>query len=403
MLSLKHPEIMQFLATAGPGLWPMRLRSGELVLAIKGDADLAFAAKHKRVFKFHFYGLEVGNERAVGLMTAFYDQSSAPVVIQTVCADLVMRDVVMEIANMETLGAYFFDVHNSELFGGTWRLSKQHDVSPLFQRCASDLAPENRLEFYVALAQRFSNPNDDGLVIEASLIAANQPDDISIIHLTEEVGVRSSRSEGHGIYQSHLGVTPDPGRFHEAEIARLLARIYPATSVVVNAEIAKGKEFCDVLAIGNLEAVAVQAKSTIQDVRRFDEEATRRDSRTDKHFRKALAQAKGAERAFYELKRNVTFGNESLGLTPRTNLLVHLIVLHDKPPNLLEGWSAELLGFASATTPVVVLDTSEFVNLLNLNKDRDSFVAALLTLADAFVQQKRVGNYTFGKGRVAIG
>jgi len=401
MLSLLHPEIMQFMATAGPGLWPIRTKDKRVALAVKASADLAYAAKHKKAFKFHFYGLTVGDEHAVGIITAFYDQSAAPVAIQTVCSDAIMRATMIEVAKYKDLKVCFFDNNSSELFGGEWSLVAQEGIANLFESFSSNLPRERMLEFYVALKQRFSNPKDGGLVIEATLVAETMPKNVSFIHVTEEA-VISSRVEGYGIYQSALDSTNSPGDSHEAEIARFIARLYPAGQVVVNPEIEKGKEFCDVLAIGKYEAVVVQAKTSLRDADRFDEPAQRSNSRIDKHFRKAVAQAKGAERAFYRLGKTVSFQDIALSLTPETKLLIHVIIMYDKPSNLLEEWSKELLGFSSETTPVVVLDTAEFVNMFTFNKDRDSFLGALMTLAESFQLHKRIGEYSFHNGRIAI-
>jgi hypothetical protein len=400
MLSLEHPEIMNFLAGAGPGLWPMRSGKLGFTIAVKGSSDLAFAAKHKEFLKFHFYHLDVGGESAVGVITAIYDQSDAPIVIQTVCMDSVMRDSMLEMAHSDTLGIYFFDFHNSELFGGRWRLTHSAEAIQLLHTSLPDIEPAKRLEFYVAHKQKFSDPDNDGFVIEATLVEGTRPENLSIIHVTEE-NVLSLRGEGLGIYQSQLGISENPGKFQEAQIARLLARIYPAENVIVNAEISKGREFCDVLALGNHEAIAIQAKSTIQDERRFDEGADKRSARLNKHFQKALSQAQGADRAFYQLRKDISFENTKLKITPETKLLIHVIVLYDKLPTLLEEWSAEVSKFASDTTPVVVLDMPELTNMLSIYKTRESFLSALMAIVDNFENQKRIGDYEFGKDRIA--
>lgn len=400
MLSLHHPEIVNYLSDAGPGLWPVRTDDG-LTLAIKGSADLAFAAKHKKALKFHFYRLEAFGQSAVGIITAIYDRNDAPAIIQTICTDEVMRQVVAEMIQLETIGIHFFDLHSSELAGGKWRLSSGSDALKLIEACSVDVEAHQVLEFYVALRNRFSDPTDDGIVVDATLFEESLPSDVTVIHIVED-SFRSRKPEGTGLYQSNLLGDIAPGDANEAEIARLLTRVYAPARIIVNPEIAKGKEFCDVLAIGSVEAIAVHAKSAVREARRFNEEASRRDSRLDKHFQKALAQAKGAERAFYLLKRAVAFDGEVLDITPETRLLVHVIILYDKSPSLLAAWSAELAAFASELTPVVVLDMTEFVNLLNMNRDRDLFVNALFALADDFQRRKSIGEYTFTKGRVAI-
>jgi len=315
--------------------------------------------------------------------------------------DSIMQNTMLEVACKDVLPLYFFDFHNSELFGGLWNLTKSTEAVELLRGPAPNIKPEKRVDFYVALKQRFSEPKDDGYVIEATLAEQNRPENISVIHVTEE-NVLSRRGEGYGIYHSKLGSDENPGQFQEAQIARLLARIYPPAQVVVNPEIEKGHEFCDVLAIGKHEALAIQAKSTIQDVRRFDEDREKRESRLTKHFYKALSQARGVERAFYKLRREVSFANNKLALTPETKLLIHVIVMYDKPSNLMDEWSAELAKFASETTPAVVLDMPEFTNMLSVYRSRESLLSALVTIADSFESQKRIGDYEFGKDKIAI-
>ena len=401
MLSLHYPEIVSFLTGAGPGLWPVRTKENALALAMKGGGDLAFAAKHKKSLKLHFYRLDVGSSSAVGIITAIYDRANAPAIIMTVCVDEVMRSVMAELASTKTMGIHFFDLHNSELAGGQWSLTPNDEARYLFRSCHADLSHGNILEFYVALQQRFSNPNDDGLVVEAVLVEECVPEDIAIFHITEEA-VLSRNSEGLGLYTSSLSRDESPGAANEAEIARLLMNIYPAENLVVNPEISKGKEFCDVLAVGTPEAISVQAKATMRDIGRFEEATARRDARIEKHFHKALDQAKGAERAFYQLNKTVTFKNETLALTPNTKLLIYVLMLYDKTSNLLEGWSKKTAEFSSEQTPVIVLDMSEFVNLVNTNGSRDLFIAGLMPIAEDFEKRKTIGSDTFRKGRLAV-
>jgi hypothetical protein len=400
MLSLEHPEIMTFLAEAGSGLWPLRSPKLGLAIAVKGDADLAFAAKHKKAFKFHFYRLQVDGESAVGVITAVYDLANAPITIQTVCMDSIMQDTMLEVVSKNVLFLYFFDFHNSELFGGQWGLTKSAEVISLLQGPPAAISAAKRLDFYIALKEQFLRPQNDGYVIEATLVEESRPENVSVVHVTQE-NVLSRGGEGFGIYHSKLGADKNPGRFQEAHVARLLARIYSPNCVVVNPETKKGQEFCDVLAIGKYEAIVVQAKSTIQDVRRFDESPDKRGSRLTKHFYHALSQARGAERAFYKLRKDVRFADTKLALTPETKLLIHLIVLYDKPPTLLAEWSMELAKFASDTTPVVVLDMTELTSMLSIYKSRDAFLSAIMTLVESFESQKRIGNYEFSKDRIA--
>ena len=401
MLSLEHPEIMPFLAEAGSGLWPLRSPKLGLTIAVKGSADLAFAAKHKKAFKFHFYPLEIDGESAVGVVTAIYDLADAPITIQTVCIDSVMQSTMLQVASTDVPPLYFFDVHNSELFGGKWLLTRCPAAISLLQKPAPNINATKRLEFYVALKQRFCEQKNDDLVIEGSLVEESKPEDVSIVHMTGE-SVLSHRAEGVGIYHSKLGADGSPGKFQEAQIARFLARVYPPDRVIVGPEIEAGHEFCDILAIGKHEAVAVQAKTTVQDIRRFDETPQKREARLTKHFYKALSQAKGAERAFYKLRKDVSFDKIRLPLTPKTTLLFHLIILYDKPPNLLARWSAELAKFACDATPAVVLDMPEFTSILSVYKSRDRFLAALLSIMESFEGQKRIGSYEFSKDRIAV-
>jgi hypothetical protein len=256
------------------------------------------------------------------------------------------------------------------------------------------------VDFYIALRQRFVNPNDNGLVVEVALQKINNPEKLSVIHITQDE-VLSKRDEGLGIYESRLESTNSPGDSQEAEIARLLTKIYSPDSVFVNPSLENKGEFCDVLVIGNVDAVAIQAKSTIRSEARFSESKERRQSRLTKHFKTALKQARRSERLFYGLNKTVTFDGSLVGLTPRSTLLFHLIVLYEKDAELLEAWSEELASFSTENTPVVVLDFAEFVCMLNVYKSRDVFIAALLTLANSFQKRKKIQEYDFFRDRVA--
>lgn len=405
MISLLHPELVGYLQNAGPGLWPFHVREAEdsepqLKVVVKASADFALAAKQKKHIKFHFYNLDVDETFAPGIITAVYDRANAPIVIQTVCIDENMRRIAVELSQIKEVGIYFFDFHNSELFGGRWALNTEPGVSKLLSQPFSNVELKKSLEYYTELIRRFGNPADDGVVIEANLLEAETRDDVVIIHLTEEA-VQSKTAAGMGVYQSSITVTEKPGEPHEAEIARLLARIFPREGIFVNPDIEKGKEFCDVLAIGKHEVIAVQAKTTLRTEASLEEDDDRRASRLNKHFKKALKQARGAERAFYLLRKTINLQGRAIEIKPTEKLIFHLIVIAEKHPALLSQWSEALASFASETTPVVVLDSAEFRNLISRSPDRERFTAALMTISENFVKRKKIGEYSFGIDRLA--
>lgn len=403
MISLEHPEIVTLLAQAGPGLWPFRIRDREgFILAIKSSADFILAAKYKRALKIHLYALAGTAGATLGVITAAYDREDAPATILTICSDGSMRGDILELLSRPALQIYFFDLHNSELFGGEWALRTNPDVVELVNQCKVDLSRASRGEYYIALKQRFRDPNDNGCVVEANLVSPSLPEGVSVIHVTEEA-VRSKRSEGFGIYESHLEVERDPGKHDEAAIARMLARLYPADAVFVNPSTQGGKEFCDVLALGKHEAIAIHAKATLRTESRLQETNERRDSRLDKHFRKALAQVMGAERALYRLQRRVYLGAEELDLDPRTKLLIHVVVVWDKTPTMLNDWSELVFRLSNPETNVivVVLDNAELHNMLSRYSSREAFLSALVTIWEGFTQQRKIGEYLFDDKGIA--
>jgi hypothetical protein len=230
-----------------------------------------------------------------------------------------MRASLLDVLKSETLEIGFFDSHMSELLSGEWRITPSGDLDSYFDDCNAELDSNSVVDFYIALRQRFVNPNDNGLVVEVALQKINNPEKLSVIHITQDE-VLSKRDEGLGIYESRLESTNSPGDSQEAEIARLLTKIYSPDSVFVNPSLENKGEFCDVLVIGNVDAVAIQAKSTIRSEARFSESKERRQSRLTKHFKTALKQARRSERLFYGLNKTVTFDGSLVGLTPRSTL-----------------------------------------------------------------------------------
>jgi hypothetical protein len=401
MFSLQFPELTAKLAEAGPGLWPFkRLDTGEYMLAIKGSGDLPLAAKLRGKFKIHFYDLSVSERHALGIITAFYDQANAPLIIRTVCGDPLNAEIVSAISS-PSLAIAFFDMHNSELFSGIWKLTPMGDI-PSFVKLPVEFEPHEAalLDFYVEIHKRFSNPLDDGFVIEAELIKSEHREDLTVMHVTEEE-VFSRRGEGHGIYVSQLDITEKPGDFHEAEIARALARIYSPSRVFVGPATDKTPEFCDVLAVGTIEAICIQAKSTLRDFVRATESDIRRKARATKHFKKASRQVWGAERAFYHLGEKVLFNSQPIGISATSTLLMHIIVIFEKHSELLEAWSPIVRALRDKGVFVVVLDTAEFQNMVNTYRTQEEFGRALFAIEENFDRDGGIGEHLFHRNRMA--
>lgn len=401
MFSLQYSQLMTALADAGPGLWPFkRLDTGEYLLAIKGSGDLALAAKLRGRFKFHFYELGSAERKMLGIITAFYDRTDAPIIVRTVCGDPLNNDIVSAV-HASTLTVIFFDMHNSELFSGIWKLRRAGDI-PVFLKRPVEVDPQDYtlMDSYIELQNRFSNPSDDGFVIEAELIKSEHRDDLTVIHVTEEQ-VHSRKREGFGIYVSQLDITEKPGDYQEAEIARALARIYPSSQVFVGPATDKRPEFCDVLAVGTREAICIQAKSTLRDAVRAVEGDSRRKLRATKHFKKAAKQVWGTERAFYRLGETVLFDSKPIGIAANKTLLMHIIVIFEKHPEVLEAWSPIVGALRETGIFVVVLDTAEFQNLVSTYRSHEEFGRALFAIEEAFHQTGGVGEYLFHRRRIA--
>lgn len=406
MLSIEHPEVMGALQEAGPGLWPLKdAFSTFRVLAIKANADFILAAKLRNEIKFHFYWLEFDRKLTFGIITAAYDQPELPCIISTVAYDNAMRGDIVELFRRETLAIHLFDHQNAELFGGIWKLSADSNLQTFFaqsKKCVIELNAENVSEYYQALFQQFSDPENDGIVLVASLIESQVPEGVVVLQLKEE-SVNGGGAVGLGIIRSQLEIEKTPGELNEQDISSLISKSYGADRTYLNPGIMEGKEFCDVLAVGKHEVIVVQAKALQRTSKRIEETRTKREGRIDKCFASALAQVRGAERAFYKLGRDVFSSGEKIVISPKTHLLFHLIIIPDKISSLLEKWSNSIADIDTTTTPIVVLDMSEFVNMSNMYRDKEAFLRALMTILEAYEKQgKKIGTYSFYKNRLAV-
>jgi hypothetical protein len=242
---------------------------------------------------------------------------------------------------------------------------------------------------------------DDGFVIEATLAKSSDVENVNILHITEDE-VNSTRREGVGIYVSRLTVDSAPGDFHEAEIARILGKIYQPKRVYVGPKVEGGREFCDVLSIGKHEAICIQAKSTLRTEASLSETDDRRRNRMTKHFRKAARQVWGTERAFYGFRKQVTFRDAPIPIDPQETLLMHVIVVSEKHSGDLDAWSPTVHKLVERCVFVVVLDMAEFVNIANnCEGDRQKFCAALFTVDKSFKEVGRIGEYVVHASRLA--
>jgi hypothetical protein len=400
MLSLDFPNLMGVLKDAGPGLFPFRLSDGSLILAIKGTSDLAIAAKVTGVLKFHLFDIVIGGKAALGIITAAYDRQEAPATVQTVCSDPFNRDVVAAITQT-SIRIGFFDMHNSEIFGGNWKITLEPPIPEFVNRdVPQSFGPTLPIEFYIDMAQRFRRM-DDGYAVSAELLKADSPDNVNIVHMTEEFQ-NSRKLARHGVYQSALEVDDEfAAEYQETQIARQLASIYGQDRVFVGPSTDKRPEFCDVLAIGKNEVICVQAKAAVRNEQRALENDDRRKSRLTKNFKHAIKQALGSERAFYKSRENILFGNLSLQLSPKEKLLVHIVILTEKHPVLLDDWSKFIAEKNQNDATIIVIDQAEFDSLCTVQRTREKFMSAVLTIYEAYKSQNRIAEYLISKDRLA--
>jgi hypothetical protein len=405
VLSLEHPEVVSFLESAGPGLWPLKdAFSKRRVLAIKANPDFILAAKSRNEIKFHFYWTEIGQSTTFGIITAAYDQPDAPCTIITVAYDDVMRSDLIELLDTDTLAIHFFDYQTAELFGGIWQLSQPPDFKKFLEdarKCSVKLTATSVPDYYQLLIQQYNDPTNDGTMLVAKLVESQVRDDVVVVQIKSEM-VNGRGAAASGIVRSQLEIDKTPGDLNEQDIASLISTIYSSESVHLNPTLADGKEFCDVLAVGKNEIIAVQAKALQRTMRRLEEVKSKRESRIDKCFTSALAQVKGAERAFYKLERKIFSSGITIDIFPNKHLIFHIVVIPDKVPSLLEKWSSLIAKIDLTISPVLVVDMSEFANMANMYRDRELFVRTLFTLLEAYQKQNKIGTYSFYKDRVAI-
>jgi hypothetical protein len=240
-------------------MWPTKVE-GKYCLIIKASKETILTAKINKGFLFYVAPINIQSKPSVAIVTAFFDDHDDPLTITT---PLVSDDVgtldFMELLKQDTFEVFFLDENNRELLS----YKAQGDLPALRQRIvAADLYGAEIVPEMLDSAQHwFSHrtAEDDGQAFAIRFVENLFSDDF----VTVDVGIERHSFVGTKSFSTNSLERGEPGAFQEMDIVFLLQRVYPSEQIYLNPiKDVDGKEFVDILVVGNEAIFLIQAKDS---------------------------------------------------------------------------------------------------------------------------------------------
>ena len=109
MITLKYPALVRELTQYPGGLFPAQTLGGPRnILVVKCLKEMILAAKMLREFKFYLVPLDADGVSTYGLVTAFFDDFSEPLVIRTPLLDDELGNGIIDLLCSRSFDIHFF-------------------------------------------------------------------------------------------------------------------------------------------------------------------------------------------------------------------------------------------------------------------------------------------------------
>ena len=273
-LTITNPDVVDTLVDFPGGLWPIcRRGDSRMILVVKGAREMADTARLRGGFRFYLVPVHVGDVATYGLLTAFFDDYDAPLVI---CTPLFNEEITRDFLSLlssDSFYVHFFDEHDRELLG----FRAENPNSHRFR------AFSNTMRFVSPTLARARQVLDDLQVWFGARSPSNDAAAFTI-HLRER------------LFPDSLAKHVDnPGDLNEPDIATALHRPFGGAHVFKNPIRAdNGREFVDVLVATTKTLLLIQAKDSPITESALTRKIDRKKATAAKHVRKATAQLKGS-------------------------------------------------------------------------------------------------------------
>lgn len=380
MLTVLYPPALLLVRSFPLGLLPIHWSDREpSCLVIKATKEMLLTAKVRRGLRIYAFPVTRGHEIALGLVTAFFDDSDEPLAITTaLCQDSLCNELVRILSNT-TMNVHFFDEHNRELLGYAACISCPNKTRALLAHPArADLDEFAAIEVASELFHRFAvrTARDDEEAIAVTFEKPLWP---------ENLVVQDLRPEAHDYHGGIPGTIETlersvPGPPQERDIARLFRRLFGAEAqIFLNPlRVTHNKELVDLLVVTKNAALLVQAKDSPNVESTLQASIFRKKLKAQSTLEEALGQMRGAlryVRSTESLRIRTPEGEHELSLDQRN--LRALVVVKELFIDEFASYSPPVLALAQCTNvPCIALDYPELATYAANLHGEEAFLAA---------------------------
>ncbi len=375
-LTLSHPEVLHQLKAFGGGIWAARI-SGEYCLIIKASKEVILTAKINKGFDFYLAPIEIDSKHSIAIVTAFYDNDDEPLAIKTpLLVDDESTQDILELLKHDDFEVFFFDEHNRELlsYRANGNLSAMREKLAATTFLGSDAASQMLDKADYWFARR--SAKDDSEAFAINLVESLFPDDFLIMDLAEE----KHSFIGSQTFSSSSLEREQPGAHQELDIVFLLQRVFDCGRIYLNPiKEADGKEFVDVMVIGDEALFLIQAKDSPNTEKILKNTVKRKRTKSVAQLTEAAKQLSGAITFANKNKLlRFVYGENIMEVNTSEKQLIGIIVIKELFNDAFEDYSAIAHGLMETSqVPAVFFDYPE-LNMMTLHcNNEEKFLDAI--------------------------
>ena len=395
MISMRYPQILQFLKIFDYGLLPIfDPEHARHALVIKATKEVILTARENNNFQVYLIADSTRPWFHLGLVTAFFDDHDQPLVIKSLlCSDDDLLDAISRVLSQKEFDVYFFDEQNRELLGAK-------ALNQDFERFVADIGKaqfsifdqSNFLRQVRQLERGFAvrTQEDDRLAYSIAIGERLYPDDFVIVDARDEAYCFNGADET--ISSTTLVRDGEPGPMQERDIATMMSRVFAPEQIYLNPYRSDTeRELTDVLAVTEDIFLFVQAKDSPNTASALSRSIDRKRKTTQGHIDKASAQMRGA----LTYARNndgisIQTSNGTLKLPLAGRQLVGLVVVRELFYDAYDEASAPVLDLVrSLEVPVILMDYSDCHVVTQRLRDPVRFINGLFDMLDVALENEK--------------
>lgn len=295
MITVLHPEIYRKVIgfPGGIAAFPDP-NGGAPLLVVKATKEFILAAKVFAQFKIYLVPVEVAGFATKALVSAFFDDEEAPLIITTPLLEGDQGRELSKALGCQTLNVHFFDEHGREYLVYEAELS----VPPATKEAV------DQIELINADPMQIIHLLDDAAIWFSYRNAQHDEDAITVKLLVSKFGDSLAFTDARHPLHSHHGAKgfslsvlerEEPGTFQEEDIIKCLGLSFDQSMIYHSPKrVTDGEEICDVMVVTQNRLLIIQAKDNPNIERIARQKLTRKRTAAKKAFDSAIGQIRGA-------------------------------------------------------------------------------------------------------------